>query len=100
MTPLRQRMIEDMQLRNLSTETQRAYLHYITGLARFYQTSPDHLSLEELREYQLYLISERQYSAESVNHSWSPQNSSTGSPWRRPGRRMLSRDAAYHTNCR
>jgi hypothetical protein len=46
MTPLRQRMIEDMQLRNLSTQTQRAYLHYITGLARFYQTSPEHLSLE------------------------------------------------------
>jgi site-specific recombinase XerD len=68
MTPLRQRMIEDMQLRNLSTGTQRAYLHYITGLARFYQTSPDHLSLEDLREYQLYLINERQYSAESVNH--------------------------------
>ena len=68
MTALRQRMIEDMQLRNLSTETQRAYLHYITGLARFYQTSPEHLSLEELREYQLYLINEHQYSAESVNH--------------------------------
>ena len=68
MTALRQRMIEDMQLRNLSTGTQRAYLHYITGLARFYQTSPEHLSLEELREYQLYMINERQYSPESVNH--------------------------------
>jgi hypothetical protein len=68
MTPLRQRMIEDMQLRNLSTETQRASLHYITGLARFYQTSPEHLGLEELREYQLYMINERQYSPESVNH--------------------------------
>jgi hypothetical protein len=72
MTPLRQRMIEDMQLRNLSTGTQRAYLHYITGLARFYQTSPntspEHPSLEELREYQLYMINERQYSPESVNH--------------------------------
>jgi len=68
MTPLRQRMIEDMQLRNLSTQTQRAYLHYITGLARFYQTSPEHLSLEEIREYQLYLINQRRYSPESVNH--------------------------------
>jgi integrase/recombinase XerD len=67
MTPLRQRMTEDMQLRNLSTETQRAYLHYITGLARFYQVSPEHLSLEEIREYQLYLTNERRYSAESVN---------------------------------
>ena len=68
MTPLRQRMIEDMQLRNLSQSTQRAYLHYIIGLARFYQISPECLSLEELREYQLYLINERRYSAESVNH--------------------------------
>ena len=68
MTPLRQRMIEDMQLRFLSEGTQKAYLHYIIGLARFYQTSPEHLSLEELRESQLYLINQRQYSAESVNH--------------------------------
>jgi integrase/recombinase XerD len=67
MTPLRQTMIEEMQLRNLSAETQRAYQFYITGLARFYQTSPAELSLEEVREYQLHLINERQYSAESVN---------------------------------
>jgi integrase/recombinase XerD len=67
MTPLRQRMTEDMQLRNLGTETQRVYLHYITGLARFYQTSPDQLSLEEIREYQLYMINDRRYSPESVN---------------------------------
>ena len=67
MTPLRQRMTEDMQLRNLSPETQRAYLHYLTGLARFYQISPADLSLEEIREYQLYLINQRRYSPESVN---------------------------------
>lgn len=67
MTPLRQRMIEDMQLRNLGTETQRAYVHYIAGLARFYQTPPDQLSLEEIREYQLHLINERRLSPESVN---------------------------------
>ena len=67
MTPLRRRMIEDMQLRNLCPETQRAYVHYIIGLARFYQTSPEHLSLEEIREYQLYLTNERRLSPESVN---------------------------------
>lgn len=67
MTALRQRMIDDMQLRNLGTETQRAYVFYISGLARFYQTSPDHLSLEDIREYQLYLINERRLSPESVN---------------------------------
>jgi len=67
MTPLRQRMTEDMQLRNLGPETQRSYLHYISGLARFYQTSPDLLGLEEIREYQLHLINERRLSPESVN---------------------------------
>ena len=67
MTPLRQRMIEDMQLRNLSAETQRAYVHYISGLAQFYQTSPEHLDLEEIREYQLYLVQQRRLSPESVN---------------------------------
>jgi site-specific recombinase XerD len=60
-------MIEDMQLRNLSAETQRSYVHYISGLAQFYQTSPEHLSLEEIREYQIYLINERHLSPESLN---------------------------------
>ena len=67
MTPLRQRMLDDMQLRNLCPETQRNYVHHIFGLARFYQTSPESLSLEEIREYQLYLINERRLSPESVN---------------------------------
>jgi hypothetical protein len=101
MTPLRQRMIEDMQLRNLSTETQRAYLHYITGLARFYQTSPEHLSLEELREYQLYLMNERQYSAESVNHfvvsAKFLYNVTLETPWAEDA---LPRCRVCHTNCR
>lgn len=67
MTPLRRRMLEDMQLRNLCPETQRNYVHHMAGLGRFYQTSPEHLSLEEIREYQLYLINERGLSPESVN---------------------------------
>ena len=67
MTPLRQRMLEDMQVRNLSPETQRAYVHYISGLAQFYQTGPEQLGLEEIREYQLYLVRQRRLSPESVN---------------------------------
>ena len=67
MTPLRRRMLEDMQLRNLCPETQRNYVHHISGLARFYQTSPEHLSLEEIREYQLYLTNERRLSPDAVN---------------------------------
>jgi len=67
MTPLRQRMIEEMQLRNFAPETQRNYIHHIFGLARFYRTSPDQLDFEEIREYQLDLINVRRHSVEAVN---------------------------------
>jgi integrase/recombinase XerD len=67
MTPLRKRMIEDMQLRNFSPQTQRTYVHHIAGLAQFYQTSPEHLNLEDLRQFQVYLASDCRYSAESLN---------------------------------
>jgi site-specific recombinase XerD len=60
-------MIGDMQLRNLCQGTQNAYISCIGGLARFYQTSPEHLSLEEIREYQLYLINERRFSPDAIN---------------------------------
>ena len=54
-------------MRNPGAETQRACLPSITGLARFCQTSLDHLGLGEIREYQLYMLSERRHSPESVN---------------------------------
>jgi len=67
MTPLRQRMIDDMQLRNFSPQTQRSYLHYITGFANYYNTSPERLGLDEIRLYQLHLINQRKLSPDSVN---------------------------------
>jgi integrase/recombinase XerD len=67
MTPLRQRMLEDMQLRNFSTETQRSYLHYVSGLALHFNTCPSKLGLEEVRQYELNLISERRLSPQSIN---------------------------------
>jgi integrase/recombinase XerD len=67
MTPLRRRMLEDMQLRNFASETQRNYIHHIKGLGQFYQTSPEHLDLEDIREYQLHLLNERQHSPQAVN---------------------------------
>lgn len=60
MTPLRQRMLEDMQLRGLSVLTQQRYLQAISLLARHYNTSPDQLTEEELRQYFLYLRNEKQ----------------------------------------
>jgi len=55
------------QLRNFSPQTQRTYVHHIAGLAQFYQTSPEHLDLEDLRQYQVYLAGQCRYSAESLN---------------------------------
>ena len=55
MTPLRQRMIEDMQLKGFSASTQEGYLNAVRQLAGYYRRSPDELSEEDLRQYFLYL---------------------------------------------
>jgi len=67
MTPLRQRFIEDMQLRNFAPTTQRSYVHYVADFALHYNLNPERLDLEAIRQYQLYLIQERKLSAQSVN---------------------------------
>jgi integrase/recombinase XerD len=67
MTPLRQRFIEDMQLRGLAPGTQRSYVHYIAEYAKFYNTGPEHLDLEAVRQYELYLLHERKLSPHSIN---------------------------------
>ena len=56
MTPLRQRMLEDMGIRNLAENTQSAYLQQIAAYARYFNRSPDQLGPEEIRTYQLYLM--------------------------------------------
>ena len=55
MTPLRQRMIADMQLRGLADRTQEAYLSAVQHLACYYRKAPDQITDEELRQYFLYL---------------------------------------------
>jgi integrase/recombinase XerD len=65
MTPLRQRMIEDMQLRGLSPGTQQVYVRAIRQLSEHYNRSPDQLSEEELRTYFLYLKNEKRLSRNS-----------------------------------
>jgi site-specific recombinase XerD len=67
MTPLRQRFIEDMQLRGLAPTTQRSYLHYVSEYAKFYHTTPAELDLEAVRQYELYLLHEKKLSPESIN---------------------------------
>ena len=62
MTALRQRMIEDMQLRGLTVKTQQVYIHTVKQLAEHYDKSPDRISEEELRQYFLHLKNVRQVS--------------------------------------
>jgi len=56
MTPLRQRMLEDMQIRNYSPHTIDGYLRYAAQFAKHFHTSPDHLGPEDIRTYQLHLL--------------------------------------------
>jgi hypothetical protein len=54
---LRRRMIDDMSLRNLSPATQRSYIHLVKRFTRFHDRSPDQLGLEDVRAFQVYLVS-------------------------------------------
>jgi integrase/recombinase XerD len=65
MTTLRERMIEDLQLRGVSANTQEAYLRAVRRLAEYHRKPPDRISEEELRQYFLYLKNERGISAAS-----------------------------------
>ena len=57
LSPLRRRMIEDMTVRNLSPATQRSYLHAVSKFSRYFSRSPDRLDLEDVRAFQVHLVS-------------------------------------------
>ena len=65
MTPLREKMLADLQLRGLATKTQDAYIRAVRQLADHYHKSPDQISEDELRAYFLYLKNEKQVSRSS-----------------------------------
>ena len=66
MTSLRQRMLEDMQVRQLSPCTQQTYVETVARFARHFGRSPARLGLEEIRAYQLYLTNERRLAPSSL----------------------------------
>src|SRR6266496_4702628 len=66
MTTLRQRMTEDMQIRNLSVNTQTSYKQQVRQFACYFKKSPELLGPEEIRAYQLYLTNERKLTTGSI----------------------------------
>jgi integrase/recombinase XerD len=66
MTALRQRMTEDMQVRNLALNTQTSYVQQVSLFARHFNKSPEVLGPEEIRAYQVYLTNEKKLAPGSV----------------------------------
>ena len=67
MSVLRQRMIEDMQVRNLALNTQNSYIQQVSCFARRFGKSPTELGEEEIRAYQVYLTSEKKLAPGSIH---------------------------------
>ena len=63
---LRDRMIEEMKLRNFSPATQESYVYVVSRLARYHHKSPDQLSKEDIRAFLVHLTVERKLSPNSL----------------------------------
>ena len=79
-SPLRQRMIEDMTIRNMSPSTQKIYVAAVANFSIFHGRSPDKLTFEDVRDYRLHLIS-RGSSQTRSTRLWVPCDSSTVQHW-------------------
>jgi integrase/recombinase XerD len=66
MISLRQRMLEDMQIRNLAANTQDSYIQQVSLFARHFRKSPELLGPEQIRVYQVYLTTERKLAPGSI----------------------------------
>ena len=66
MTPLRQRMTEDMQVRNLSPSTQDSYVRQVAQFARHFSKSPEKLGHDDIRTYQVFLTNEKKLAPGSI----------------------------------
>jgi site-specific recombinase XerD len=69
MTPLRQRFIEDLQLRNRSPKTIEVYVYHLREYARYFQQAPDQLGLDHAHRYILYLLNDKKASWSAYNQA-------------------------------
>lgn len=67
MTAMRKKMIKEMTLRRLSANTQRAYLDSVSGLARYYNQSPEKMNKQMIQDYLFHLLQERKLAWSSCN---------------------------------
>jgi len=66
MTALRQKLIDEIQLRGFSIHTQDSYVRSVTGLARFYHRSPDQIVDDEIKAYLLHLLRIKKLAVSSI----------------------------------
>lgn len=66
MTPLRRRMLEELQRRNYSPETTRGYILAVKQFAEYFGRSPEKMGAEEIRRFQLYLRREKKLAPGTV----------------------------------
>ena len=69
MTPLRQRFVEDMQIRNYSRQTVECYVYRVACFAKHFGRSPAQLGREQIRQYQVYLVREKKVSWPCFNQT-------------------------------
>lgn len=69
MTPLRQRMLEDLRIRNYSSKTQTIYIHHVARFAAHFGRSPDQLTTEHIRTYLVHLVETERVSWSSFNQA-------------------------------
>lgn len=65
MSPLRQKMIDTMQMHGFSPRTYKSYQEAVTDLVRYYKRSPEHISIDEIERYFKYLVKERHFAPAS-----------------------------------
>jgi len=65
-TPLRRRMLEELQRRNYSPETTRGYILAVRQFAEYFGRSPEKMGAEEVRRFQLYLLNEKKLAPGTV----------------------------------
>ncbi len=85
MTPLRQRMIEDLTIRNYSPRTIDIYVDRLAKFAQYFGQSPDGLGPAHIREFQLFLVETNSAIGRSTIRVSARCAFSTACAWARPG---------------